>query len=97
MESCGEDEKYKHKFILKNIEYDPVHRLDLFTLPAREKEINDYLKKIEEDGNAIEKDKPWAIQRFIDGEMWSTCHVQVNGEICFSTSKLPFYNQSHTN
>jgi len=85
MELCGDDEKYKHKFILKNIEYDPVHRLDLFTLPAKEEDVREYLNKIEKDGNAITNDKPWTIQRFIDGEMWSTCHVQINGEICFST------------
>jgi len=82
---CGEDEMYKFNFILKNIEYDPVHRLDLFTLPAKDEDIEVYLKKIETDGNAITTDKPWTIQRFIDGDMWSTCHVQVNGEICFST------------
>jgi len=82
---CGEDERYKFNFILKNIEYDPVHRLDLFTLPAKDEDIEAYLKKIEKDGNAITTDKPWTIQRFIDGDMWSTCHVQINGEICFST------------
>jgi len=85
MELCGDDEKYKHKFILKNIEYDPVHRLDLFTLPAKEKYLDEYLSRIERDGNAITNDRPWTVQRFIDGEMWSTCHVQINGEICFST------------
>ena len=66
---------YKHKFILKNIDYDPVHRLDLFTLPAGEKEIENYLEKITKDGNPITEDHPWTIQRFIDGTMWSTCQI----------------------
>ena len=52
---------YKHTFILKNIDYDPVHRLDLFTLPAGEKKIENYLKKITKDGNPIREDHPWTI------------------------------------
>lgn len=35
----GEEKRHKHTFILKNIEYDPVHRLDLFTLPAQDVDI----------------------------------------------------------
>lgn len=69
----GSSMSYKHTFILKNIDYDPVHRLDLFTLPAGEKEIENYLEKITKDGNPIREDHPWTIQRFIDGPMWSTC------------------------
>jgi len=81
----GESERYKHTFILKNITYDPVHRIDLFTLPAKDVDINRYLNKIANDGNAITNEEPWTAQRFIDGDMWSSCQVQVDGEICMYT------------
>jgi len=83
-----ENEKYKHHFILKNIEYDPVHRLDLFALPAEDKDIEAYLKKLDKDGNPITAKQPWTAQRFIDGVMWSSCQVQVGGEVCLYTCTL---------
>ena len=67
--------RYKHDFILKNIDYDPVHRLDLFRLPASDKDIQNYLDKITRDGNPITEEHPWSIQRYIDGTMWATCQV----------------------
>lgn len=57
----GSSYKHKHTFILKNIDYDPVHRLDLFTLPADDKAIENYLEKITNDGNPISENHPWTI------------------------------------
>jgi len=57
----GEKYRYKHVFILKNIDYDPVHRLDLFQLPANDKDIHEYLEKIKRDGNPITQKHPWSI------------------------------------
>lgn len=34
MEHASDDQHYKYDFILKNIQYDPVHRLDCFRLPT---------------------------------------------------------------
>jgi len=81
----GENERYKNIFILKNIEYDPVHRLDLFTLPTDDRDIQAYLEKIAYDGNAITVKKPWVAQRFIDGVMSTSLLVQVDGEVCLYT------------
>ena len=50
------------KFILKSIQYDPVHRLDLFTLPCSESKLSEYLQKID-----ISEDRPWIAQEFIEG------------------------------
>ena len=50
------------KYILKNLEYDPVHRLDLFLLPCPDGELEGYLKKLRRDGNAIESARPWQLQ-----------------------------------
>ena len=46
-------------FIMKNLEYDPAHRLDLFPLPSPEDNIRAYLAKIKADGNAICPEHPW--------------------------------------
>lgn len=59
IKEAGEDKRHQHTFILKNIEYDPVHRLDLFALPAEDKDIDTYLKKIANDGNPINAKQPW--------------------------------------
>jgi len=94
----GENERWKHKFILKNIEYDPVHRLDLFSLPAEEKDVEAYLQKISKDGNPITAKRPWTIQRFIDGDMWSSCQLQIDGEVCFfscTKSSSSCFNWKH--
>ena len=34
VEQSPESQRHKYDFILKNIEYDPVHRLDCFRLPT---------------------------------------------------------------
>ena len=46
-------------FVLKNIQFDPAHRLDLFKLPCNENSLIKYLKKIRDDGNPITKEEPW--------------------------------------
>jgi len=63
----------KSIFVLKNIEYDPKHRLDLFKMPCNPKDLDAYLYKIREDGNAITPDAPWQVQQFIAGGQEYTC------------------------
>lgn len=85
LDQAPQSESYKYDFILKNIQYDPVHRLDCFRLPTKKKDLSLYLKKIAADGNAIDEKHPWTVQRFIDGVMWSSLHIQVDGNICMYT------------
>lgn len=73
-------------FILKNNQFDPMHRLDLFELPASDTDITAYLSKIRRDGNPITLDAPWVAQRFVDGQMWTSLHVQVKGQMCLYSS-----------
>jgi len=57
-----------------------------------------YLKKISADGNAVEENHPWTVQRFIDGIMWSSLHVQIDGKICLYTctkSSASCFNWEH--
>jgi len=55
----------KRNMILKNLSYDPIHRLDLFQLPTEEEKIDAYLQKIILDGNPITKGEPWQLQEFL--------------------------------
>ena len=65
----------KSVYVLKNIEYDPKHRLDLFKMPCNPNELDAYLYKIREDGNAITPEAPWQVQQFIAGSQEYTCFV----------------------
>ena len=59
LEDAPENEKYKHKFVLKNIDFDPCHRLDMFMLPCSEVSLAQYLKKIASDGTPVTSKTPW--------------------------------------
>lgn len=69
------------RYILKNLEYDPMHRLDLFTLPCRPNDLNDYLCQIRKDGNGIEPNAPWQVQEFINGQEYACMLVLRDGQI----------------
>lgn len=68
-------------YVLKNIEYDPKHRLDLFKMPCDVKDLDTYLAKIREDGNAISPRAPWQVQRFISGDEYSCMAVLRKGNV----------------
>merc|ERR1712129_572429 len=55
----------KRNMILKNLSYDPIHRLDLFQLPTSDDRLEAYLERITTNGNPITKDEPWQIQEFL--------------------------------
>ena len=74
-------------FVLKNLQYDPVHRLDLFKLPCQdETRLNDYLAKIAKDGNRITDDEPWQVQQFITGKEYACFVVLRNSKVDYRTS-----------
>ena len=92
----------KLPMIIKNLSYDPLHRLDLFTLPAPEKDLRAYLDKIRKDGNLIEKSQPWIAQTKLNGKEFSAALVIRDGQIRLltispsSASQLQFEHVSHT-
>lgn len=69
------------KYVLKNLEYDPVHRLDMFLLPCDEWSLNAYLSKIRADGNPIEPTQPWQVQQFIKGQEYTSFAVLREGQV----------------
>jgi hypothetical protein len=68
-EAAGSTDQY----VLKNLGYDPLHRLDLFCLPQEEKVVVRYLDKIRADGNGITEDEPWQSQLFIPRGTETSC------------------------
>lgn len=95
------DNPQKSTYILKNMEYDPIHRLDLFQLPASVSVLNAYLEKIERDGNPIQPDRPWQVQRFLTGPEYSAFAVIRDGTVRAlttsrsSASQLNFQHIEH--
>ena len=74
------DEEGK-RYVLKNLEYDPVHRLDLFLLPCPEAELETYLGKLRRDGSAICGRRPWQLQRFAEGSEFTAFAVLRGGAV----------------
>ena len=77
-----------NSFILKNLQYDPIHRLDMFALPCTENKLREYLKKIKQDGNGLSAKEPWQIQQFISGPEYTALAVVKCGVVVLlSTSR----------
>ena len=72
-------------FILKNLSYDSVHRLNLVKFPcATQQETQTHVEKL-----PINEASPWIMQEFIEGKEYCTHSTVRNGEIqlhCCSAS-----------
>merc|ERR1719247_1368139 len=74
----------KHpRYILKNLQYDSMHRLDLFTLPCPVEKLEAYLSDI-----TIDRENPWTVQTFIVGEEYSSCAICKGGRLLAFTDNL---------
>ena len=69
------------ELILKNLQYDCLHRLDLFTLPAEPKSLDLYLEKLNEDGNPIKPSEPWVAQTKLRGPEFSAACIIRDGKV----------------
>jgi len=79
----------RERYVLKNLSYDPIHRLDLFCLPCEPASLTAYLAKVAADGNAISRDEPWQAQRFIaDGREYTVYAVIRDSEVLALTTSL---------
>jgi len=88
-----ESGKNPKTYILKNIEYDPIHRLDMFQLPCDEKKLNEYLQKISDDGNPITSNAPWQVQQYIEGSEYTCMAVLREGHTRALTISESSYSQ----
>lgn len=64
------------RYILKNLQYDSMHRLDLFTLPCTPDALEEYISDI-----LIDESNPWVVQTFVVGDEFSTCAVVKDGRL----------------
>jgi len=81
------------RYILKNLSYDSMHRLDLFTLPCEPSKLSDYLADIH-----ISSEAPWGVQQFVTGTEYSTCAIAHEGVLTLYTdhvASISCFNYKH--
>ena len=89
------NESLKGEFILKNLDYDQIHRLDMFKLPCSKQQLEQYLSSLE---TPISKEHPWQVQEFIKGTEYAAFAVLREGNIraiVVSESSSSQLNYSH--
>lgn len=87
-------------FVLKNLEYDALHRLDLFTLPCPSARLDEYLAKLKSDGTPISEKLPWQLQEFVRGKEYTAMAVLRRSElrmVTVSASSPSQLNYVHEN
>jgi hypothetical protein len=83
-QQAADEPDAKHpRYILKNLQYDSMHRLDLFTLPCPVEKLEAYLSDI-----TIDRENPWTVQTFIVGEEYSSCAICKGGRLLAFTDNL---------
>ena len=84
--------------MLKNLNYDAIHRLDLFRLPCSDEELRKYLDKIRSDGNGISDKEQWQVQEFITGQEYTAMAIVKCGTpvvLTMSLSSASHFNYEH--
>jgi hypothetical protein len=85
------------RYILKNLEYDTQHRLDLFQLPCAPEALDAYLATLT-GPFALRADTPWQAQRFLVGQEYTAFAVLREGTVralTVSTSSASQLNYVH--
>ena len=101
MELRSQYQSDHNQMILKNLSYDCLHRLDLFTLPTNSENLEIYLQKIRKEGNAISPTNPWTAQTKLTGREYSAACIIRNGALKLTTvcesspSQLRFEHTEH--
>merc|ERR1711871_829680 len=72
------------KMIFKNLQYDSMRRLDLFTLPCEPTKLAAYMSDIDE----ISEKAPWVAQTFVSGVEHSTCAIAYEGALTMFTDNV---------
>lgn len=70
-------------YILKNLAYDSMRRLDLFKLPCDPAALSAYVADVD-----ITESTPWTCQEFIKGDEYSTCAVSHEGKLTMYTDNF---------
>jgi len=83
------------RYILKNLCYDSMHRLDLFTLPCAPCALDEYLS---DPTINVTEETPWGVQTFIQGSEYSSCAVAHQGKLVLFTANhasISCFNYEH--
>jgi len=82
------------QYIFKNLQYDSMRRLDLFTLPCEPAKLEAYMADIDE----ISTNAPWAAQAYVRGQEYSTCAIAHKGAMVLYTANkasISCFNYEH--
>ena len=67
--------------IFKNLQYDSMRRLDLFSLPCEPQKLEAYMADID----VISPQAPWTCQAFVKGQEYSSCAIAHEGSVTMFT------------
>ena len=70
-------------YVLKNLSYDSMRRLDLFTMPCEPSKLVAYIADIE-----VTAAMPWAAQAYVKGTEYSTCAIAYEGSLAMYTDNV---------
>jgi len=71
------------RYVLKDLAYNSMRRLDLFTMPCEPSALTEYL-----DGIEVTPQSPWVAQAFVKGVEYSTCAVAHQGSLAMYTDNV---------
>ena len=81
---ASREDKDATKYIFKNLQYDSMRRLDLFSLPCATEKLAAYLDGIDE----VSTRAPWVCQAFMQGTEYSTCAIAHEGALALYTANV---------
>ena len=86
------------RYVFKNLNYDSMHRLDLFTMPCPPEELEAYLSKVIGAGCGVSHTQPWLVQAFVNGPEYSSSALVREGKVLAFTdneASISCFNYSH--
>jgi hypothetical protein len=81
------------RYILKNLQYDSMHRLDLFSVPCEPSALSAYMEDL-----TITPEAPWACQQFITGPECCGHVVALDGKLSLysdNVASISCFNYEH--
>lgn len=82
------------QYVFKNLQYDSMRRLDLFTLPCEPAKLSAYMSDIDD----ISPSAPWTCQSYVKGSEYSSCAIAHEGALTMftdSSASISCFNYKH--
>lgn len=86
------------RYVFKNLNYDSMHRLDLFTMPCEREKLQAYIDKVVAAECGISVEQPWLVQAFVNGPEYSSSALVKDGQVLAFTdneASISCFNYKH--